>query len=34
MVSDKTNHHPIGAQLKAYEYSTVQTRHNKRQTDL
>jgi len=34
MVSDKTHHHPMGAQLKAYDYSTLQTRYNKRFTHI
>ncbi len=32
MVSNKTDHHPLGAQLKAYDYSTLQTRYNERFT--
>ncbi len=32
MVSKKTLHHPMGAQLKAYDYSTLETRYNERFT--
>ena len=32
MVSNKTLHHPMGVQIKAYDYSTLQTRYNERLT--
>jgi hypothetical protein len=32
MVSDKTLHHPMGVKHKAYRYSILSTRHNKRFT--
>ena len=32
MVGKKTLHHPIGAQLKAYDYPTLQTQYNERLT--
>ncbi len=34
MVSVKTDHHPMGAQLKAYDHSTLQTRYHERFTDV
>ena len=32
MVGKKTDHHPMGVQLKAYDYSTLQTQYNERLT--
>ncbi len=34
MVCSQTHHHPMGAQLKADDYSTLQTRYNERFTHL
>ncbi len=34
MVSDQTDHHPMGATTEAYEYSTAQTGYDKRPINL